>query len=62
MAARIFCHLLGKEFINLRESFAVKISFPVPRGTRNTLGVEDDGKILLGAGKQAYYATPASAL
>jgi len=40
----------------------VKVSFPFPGGTSNTLGVEDDGKILLGAWKQACYPTPANVL
>jgi len=42
MAARILCHLLRKEFINLMEFLAVKISLPVPSGMRNTLGIEDE--------------------
>src|SRR5215472_9797987 len=61
MAARIFCHLLGKEFIDLKKSLAVKVSLPVPGGTRNTLGVEDEWEILLGAWKQTGHSIAANA-
>src|SRR5438874_8566900 len=59
MAARIFTHLLCKECINLMEFLAVKISLPVPSWTRNTLGAEDEWKIVLGPGKQASHAIAA---
>jgi hypothetical protein len=62
MAARIFGHLLDEEFIDLKKSLAVKVPLPVPGGTGNTLGVEDEREILLGARKQTCHAIPANAL
>jgi hypothetical protein len=62
MAARIFTHLLGKEFINLTQSLAVKVSLPVPSRRRNALGIEDERKIFLGSGKQAGHAIAAHSL
>jgi len=62
MAARIFTHLLGKEFINLMQSLAVKVSLPVPSRRRNALGIEDERKIFLGSGKQAGHAIAAHSL
>jgi hypothetical protein len=62
MAARIFTHLLGKEFINLMQSLAVKVSLPVPSRRRNALGIEDERKIFLGSGKQAGHAIAARSL
>jgi hypothetical protein len=49
----MFRHLLGKQFINLTEFFPVKVSLPVPGRARNTLNVEDEGKIPLRGEKQA---------
>jgi hypothetical protein len=42
---------MGEEFIDLKEALAVKVSLPVPGRTGNTLGVEDEREILLGAWK-----------
>src|SRR5215472_18625186 len=53
MATRIFRHLPGKEFINLKKFLAMKVSCPAPGRTRNTLCAKDKGKIRLPAEEQA---------
>src|SRR5215469_3618762 len=53
MATRIFRHLPGKEFINLKKFLAMKVSRPAPGRTRSTLCAKNEGKIRLLAGQQA---------
>src|ERR1700682_2799940 len=62
MTNRIFHHLPGKEFINLKKFLAMKVSRPAPGRTRNTLCAKNEGEIRLPAGKQAGHAIPANAL
>src|SRR6266478_6093341 len=62
MATRIFHHLPGKEFINLKKFLAMKVSGPAPGRTRNTLCAKNEGKIRLPAGEQAGHSTLANAL
>src|SRR5215467_11297659 len=61
MATRIFRHLPGKEFINLKKFIAMKISRPDPGRTRNTLCAKNEGKIRLPAGEQAGHSISANA-
>src|SRR4029077_1873339 len=62
MATRIFRHLPGKEFINLKKFLAMKVSRPAPGRTRNTLCAKNEGKIRLPAGEQAGHSISANAL
>src|SRR5438477_11594126 len=62
MATRIFHHLPGKEFINLKKFLAMKVSRPAPGRTRNTLRAKNEGKIRLPAGEQAGHSISANAL
>src|SRR6266567_1060206 len=61
MATRIFHHLPGKEFINLKKFLAMKVSRPAPGRTRNTLCAKNEGKIRLPAGEQAGHPISANA-
>src|SRR5437016_7191134 len=61
-AARILSHLLGKEFINLMQFLAMKLSLPAPGGTRNTLSVKEEGEILLCTGNQTGHSVPTHSL
>src|SRR6516162_855829 len=61
MATRIFRHLPGKEFINLKKFLAMKVSRPAPGRTRNTLCAKNEGKIRLPAGEQAGHSISANA-
>src|SRR5260370_9981429 len=62
MATRIFHHLPGKEFINLKKFLAMKVSRPAPGRTRNTLRAKNEGEIRLPAGEQAGHSISANAL
>src|SRR6516225_3445926 len=61
MATRIFHHLPGKEFIDLKKFLAMKVSRPAPGRTRNTLCAKNEGKIRLPAGEQAGHSISANA-
>src|SRR6516162_1458314 len=61
MATRIFRHLPGKEFINLKKFLAMKVSRPAPGRTRNTLCAKNEGKIRLPAGQQVGHSISTNA-